>query len=100
MRRDSHKWYKRKTWLAIREQHLATHPLCVMCEAEGRVTDATVCDHVHRHNDDWQSFVSGPFQSLCEQHHNTAKQREEHAGFSTAAGLDGWPTDPRHPANR
>jgi hypothetical protein len=100
MPRESHKWYKRKVWLAIAKQHIATHPLCVMCEAEGRTTAATVCDHIERHNDDWFKFVNGPFQSLCQAHHNVTKQREEHAGFSTAAGLDGWPTDPRHPANR
>jgi hypothetical protein len=44
---------------------------------QDRITAATVCDHVHPHRGDEVLFFSGPFQSLCETCHNSAKQREE-----------------------
>lgn len=34
------------TWRRLRRQHLAAHPLCVHCLAEGRLTEATEVDHV------------------------------------------------------
>lgn len=50
-----------------------------MCEAEGVVTAATVCDHVEPHRGDANKFWNGPFQSLCDFHHNRDKQRAERA---------------------
>lgn len=47
-----------------RKQWLQTHPLCVMCQAKGRVTAATVPDHI-------KALVNGGadteenLQSLC-----------------------------------
>ncbi len=43
---------------------------------------------------------SGNWQSLCKKCHDKHKQREERRGYSAAVGADGWPSDPRHPANR
>ncbi len=48
-----------------------------MCEAEGRLNLATVCDHVTPHRGNPDRFWNGPFQSLCVTHHNRDKQREE-----------------------
>ncbi len=59
-----------------------------------------VCDHVVPHKGDEVRFWTGPFQTLCPDHHDRRKQSEERAGFSLEAGLDGWPVDPGHPANR
>ena len=93
-------WYKTRAWQIVRRNQLREHPWCRMClEAKARVL-ATVVDHTEPHRGDRARFFSGPFQSLCETHHNASKQREERAGYSTAVGEDGWPTDPRHPANR
>ncbi|MCG8434157.1 MAG: HNH endonuclease, partial [Gammaproteobacteria bacterium] len=72
-------WYGTATWRAIRDAQLAAEPLCRMCADEGRVTEATVCDHVEPHRGDWQRFVGGPFQSLCATHHSKHKQRIEAA---------------------
>jgi 5-methylcytosine-specific restriction protein A len=73
------KWYGTARWAAIREAQLAAYPLCVMCIADEVVEEATVCDHVTPHRGDEDLFWSGPFQSLCAHHHNSAKQREERA---------------------
>jgi hypothetical protein len=71
-----------------------------MCERAGKITAATVCDHIVPHRGDRiLYFDADNLQSLCKLHHDGSKQLEEIKGFSTEAGLDGWPLDERHPAN-
>ena len=94
------KLYKTTRWQRIREAQLRAHPLCQMCEAQGRIVAATVCDHVTPHRGDELKFYAGPFASLCKPCHDSTNQAEEHRGYSNAIGLDGWPTDGRHPANQ
>lgn len=48
-----------------------------MCGEDGKLTPATVCDHVEPHRDDWDRLLRGPFQSLCSRCHNKHKQRIE-----------------------
>ena len=87
-------WYKTPIWKAIRLNQLSTHPLCCMCEAEGRVTVATVCDHIKPHKGDWALFVGGPFQSLCASHHSSDAQRIEKGGTpKLRINVDGWPQE-------
>jgi 5-methylcytosine-specific restriction protein A len=71
------RWYKLARWQAIRRSQLTRHPLCQMCEPQGVVTSATVCDHVEPHRGDPHRFWSGPFQSLCKPHHDRDKQALE-----------------------
>jgi len=79
-------------WDKARATYLRSHPLCVMCEREGRVTAATVVDHIVPHRGDQRLFwdVENNWQSLCKSHHDSAKQREER-GRTQAVGEDGWP---------
>lgn len=51
-----------------------------MCKANGRITIATVCDHITPHKGDEEAFWAGPFQSLCAMHHSSDKQRIEKGG--------------------
>lgn len=71
------KWQKTYRWQKLRAKQLHDEPLCRMCEAEGAVTIATVCDHIEPHRGDEAKFWAGPFQSLCSTHHSREKQREE-----------------------
>lgn len=69
--------------------------------ARGRLTPATVVDHVIPHRGDRKLFWdSSNWQPLCVECHNRDKQREEVHGYDASVGLDGWPLDPRHPSNR
>lgn len=71
-----------------------------MCEKQGRVTAATVCDHVDpKTKANPETFFAGPFQSLCSTHHNSSKQRDEKRGFVGGCDAQGRPNDPRHPWN-
>jgi 5-methylcytosine-specific restriction endonuclease McrA len=94
------KLYKRAFWQRRRRLQLLNHPLCAFCEARGVFTPATVADHIELHKGDLEKFMRGALQSLCANCHNSAKKYIELGGYGNDIGDDGWPTDPRHPANR
>lgn len=72
-------------WQRARKRHLQAHPLCVMCQAQGRVTAATVVDHKEPHRGDDRLFWDETnWQSLCAHHHSSTKQRQENGGASVA----------------
>lgn len=92
--------YKTKRWREIRAEQLANEPLCRMCSAMGRVTAASICDHVKPHKGVLDLFWDGEKQSLCPTHHDATKQAEERRGVMIGSGLDGRPLDPTHPWHR
>ena len=79
---------------------LERHPLCKFCLERGIVTAANVVDRVTPHRGDWNAFVLGELQSLCEPCHNSAKRQIELRGYRCDVGIDGYPIDPNHPLNR
>lgn len=96
-------WYNLAAWKGPngrRLTQLAKEPLCRMCKAATRTTAATVADHITPHRGDERLFWEGELQSLCKEHHDGAKQAEDIRGYDKAVDNDGWPVDPRHPANR
>lgn len=103
-RSDQAKQYRHlygRRWRNYRDGYLRQHPLCVMCQREGKVTPATVVDHITDHKGDLDLFWDpGNHQPLCTPHHDRDKQAETHKGFSVRVGDDGYPVDPRHPAAR
>ena len=79
-------------WQKIRAAQLAGEPLCRMCADQGRVTPASVADHVEPHKGDEDKFWNGKLQSLCKRCHDSDKQREERGGKAKVRfGPDGWP---------
>jgi 5-methylcytosine-specific restriction endonuclease McrA len=86
-----HQFYTTRYWLRRRRLQLRAHPLCKFCADNGLVVRATIVDHVEPHRGDWDKFVLGPLQSLCESCHNSTKQRFEHGRPGVDA--DGWPLD-------
>ncbi|AHE51713.1 HNH endonuclease [Sphingomonas sanxanigenens DSM 19645 = NX02] len=85
-------WYKTARWQRRRAAQLRDEPLCRMCQGEGRITAATIADHVIPHRGDPVLFWQGELQSLCKPHHDRDKQRIERGGKPRQAiGLDGWP---------
>ena len=67
----NNRFYGSKTWNRIRRIQLRKNPLCQMCFSEKprKLSVAKICDHVRPDWDSWETFVSGPFQSLCEPCH-------------------------------
>lgn len=65
-------------WQKARAGHLLSHPLCVYCDRLGRVTAATVVDHIEPHRGDMTLFWDrSNWASLCTTCHSSVKQREE-----------------------
>lgn len=95
----SARWYGLQRWRRRSLAQLRAEPLCAMCLQAGRTTAASVADHVVPHRGDEEAFWNGKLQSLCDHCHSQTKQREEARGYGDAVGEDGWPLDPRHPAN-
>ncbi len=82
--------YNARSWRKRRTEQLRREPLCRYCARLGRVTEATVADHIEPHRGDLVKFA-GPLQSLCKLCHDSVKAREE--GGSPLIGVDaeGWP---------
>ncbi len=71
------RWYNLALWQRRRAHQLASEPLCRVCAAAGKVTPATIADHVIPHRGDWTLFAGGELQSLCKFHHDSTKQAAE-----------------------
>jgi 5-methylcytosine-specific restriction protein A len=64
-----------------------------MCAGHGMLVPAFACDHIEPHRGDERLFWAGPFQSLCENCHNSSKKLIEGGRRHPKAytGEDGWP---------
>lgn len=82
-------------WQQYRLRFLAANPLCIMCQKEGRITAATVVDHIKPHKGNHTLFWDPKnHQPLCTAHHNSDKQAQERSGRAKrSVALDGWPED-------
>ena len=87
-------------WKRLRLQHLMREPLCRRCKAKGKVTQATEVHHVIKcfDNPTLQMDPSN-LESVCTPCH-APLTHDDRRGYSREIGLDGYPVDPRHPANR
>lgn len=71
-------------WRRLRAAHLASHPHCVACLAQGKHTQATDVDHVRAHQgDDSLRLDPANLQSLCHPHHASKTARLD-GGFGNA----------------
>lgn len=71
-------------WRRARAGYLAKHPLCVKCQAAGRVEPATVVDHIIPHRGDKELFWDKlNWQPLCKRCH-------DHKTATEDGGFTGW----------
>lgn len=90
--------YDRK-WRRRRAEQLRQYPLCRLCQdLDGRLSVATVADHIEPHRGDPVKFA-GPLQSLCKLCHDSRKQQQEKSGRIKGCDARGYPLDPGHPWN-
>lgn len=95
-----HRLYDRR-WAAASRAYLSEHTSCAMCERRGALRRSEVTDHIVPHRGDLELFWRREnWQPLCKRCHDGRKAAEELRGYSDAVGADGWPLDPRHPANQ
>lgn len=93
--REKRPWqhlYGRSRWQAMRQRHLAEHPLCVYCLMQEIVEVATIVDHVIPHKGDEAMFFDPDnLQSLCKHCHDSDKRLEEQGKTVIRFGVDGYP---------
>jgi 5-methylcytosine-specific restriction protein A len=64
-------------WRRARTVFLARHPLCVRCQAKGRLEPSTVVDHIVPHRGDQKLFWDeSNWQGLCKLCHDAKTARE------------------------
>jgi 5-methylcytosine-specific restriction protein A len=85
-------WYKTQRWRYRARQQLIKEPWCAYCRRL-----AQLADHITPHRGNADLFWDGPLQSLCWSCHSSRKQAAEARGYDAVPGVDGLPTDPRHP---
>ena len=79
--------------VALRKRRLMAEPLCRMCKAEGRITAATVPDHIKPLALGGED-VDSNIRCLCASCHD--KVTREEFGLKAAKqaiGEDGWPVE-------
>lgn len=90
--------YDSVRWRKVAKSFLSQHPLCAMCARMGRVTAASIVDHIAPHAGNMMLFWDTTnMQSLCASCHSGTKRIQEGRGFSQACGVDGMPLDAGHP---
>ena len=83
------KLYQTARWQALRLQALQAEPLCRFCAKAGRVTPATVVDHIKDHKgNEALFFAQDNHQPLCKPCHDSAKRTGR-----ICVGVDGWPVE-------
>lgn len=58
-------FYQSKEWKSFRALYLSTHPLCNICEQQGRTTAATVLDHIQPIKQGGSVWKEYNLQGLC-----------------------------------
>jgi 5-methylcytosine-specific restriction enzyme A len=92
-------FYGLQSWRRRRAHQLRSEPLCASCFKLGRITPATVADHIEPHGGNYTKFCLGKLQSLCRDCHQP-KWASDKRGYRLAIGDDGYPLDKNHPFNR
>jgi hypothetical protein len=88
-------------WRALKKAQLLAEPWCRRVIHGQVLVPATVANHKQPHRGCRKLFFDPlNLESVCKPCHDGPIQSEERRGFSKAVDASGWPTDPRHRANR
>ena len=71
--------YDTRRHRTLRRLHLQENPLCVKCKAEGRLTPATIFDHIKAINDGGDPWADDNKQGLCFTCHQSKRALERKA---------------------
>lgn len=79
----------------IRQRHFSQHPLCVRCEAKGRISAATQLDHKVALVNGGKDFDedSSNAQGLCDDCHDEKTAEDLGHRQRVTIGRDGWPVE-------
>ncbi len=80
--RESTAFYRSSDWKKMRANYLIEHPFCVECNRNGKLTKATVVDHIIPIRMGGPLLEESNLQSLCASCH-TRKSIKEGSRFSS-----------------
>lgn len=68
-------------WSKVSKQYRVNHPLCVMCEAKGKLTPSQCVDHIVavEDKDDLNFWNEDNWQALCNECHSRKTAKEDGA---------------------
>lgn len=76
--KELQKFYASTAWRNLRKQKLAATPYCEICFAAGRMTKATIVDHIVPIKDDYARRLDMTnMQSCCQSCHSRKTRKEE-----------------------
>ena len=76
-KRTGSEFYHSSAWKKLRNRFIRSNPLCVMCEENGRVTPASMVDHITPIKDGGATLDERNLQSLCDPCHNSKTAQEK-----------------------
>ena len=76
----------------LRALLLAKEPLCRECAKNGRVTAATIADHIVPLSKGGKTELSN-YQPLCREHSDAKTLRDQGKRVRPRTGPDGWPVE-------
>jgi 5-methylcytosine-specific restriction protein A len=76
-----------------REGWFRYHPLCVHCDAKGRVTPATELDHIKPLHEGGEDNDPDNWQGLCADCHRDKTAKDMGYRPKHQVGADGWPIE-------
>ena len=74
----------------LRKQLLEAEPLCRVCKGKGRVTVATICDHIHPLSKGGETVMEN-LQPLCAECSYEKTLLDQGKRPKLRIGLGGWP---------
>lgn len=75
-RREVDTRYNTTRWRKVRALYISAHPFCVMCQADGKVVQATVVDHIVPARKGGDFWSEENYQSLCNKCHASKSGKE------------------------
>jgi 5-methylcytosine-specific restriction protein A len=74
--KESKRFYDRVAWKKVRSIQLQDEPLCRKCRSVGRLTEATVVDHIIERSKGGDDYAQENLQSLCKPCHDAKTRRQ------------------------
>jgi 5-methylcytosine-specific restriction protein A len=74
--KERKRFYDRVAWKKVRTLQLQLEPLCRKCRSVGRLTEATVVDHILDRSLGGDDYAAENLQSLCKPCHDAKTRRQ------------------------
>jgi len=78
MDHSNQKFYNSARWKKMRQWKLSKYPLCELCKQKGKITSATMVDHIKPINQGGKALCESNLMSLCKYCHAKKSGKDSH----------------------